>query len=72
MNDMRLADLKARFGPRAWCWRRLAESLPDDDKRVGPSLAAAQRHAAAALPHVSGGDYMVEHWLACYAVLLLS
>ena len=28
--------------------------------------------ADAALPHVIGDDYMVEHWLACYAVLLLS
>ena len=24
------------------------------------------------LDHVSGSDYMVEHWLACYAVLYLS
>lgn len=30
------------------------------------------RHADAALPHVTGDDYMVEHWLAAYAVLLLS
>ncbi len=29
-------------------------------------------HADAALPHVIGDDYMVEHWLAAYAVLLLT
>jgi len=29
-------------------------------------------HADAALPHVIGDDYVVEHWLAAYAVLLLS
>ncbi len=34
-------------------------------------LDVASRHAAAALPHVSGSGYMVEHWLATYAVLLL-
>jgi hypothetical protein len=39
---------------------------------VEPALAAARTHARAALPHVVGDDYMVEHWLACYAVLLLS
>ena len=36
------------------------------------SKGAAGVHAAAGLPHVVGGDYMVEHWLAAYAVLLLS
>jgi hypothetical protein len=34
--------------------------------------AASDRHAEAALPHVVGGDYVLEHWLAAYAVLLLS
>ncbi|HUZ02359.1 MAG TPA: DUF2891 domain-containing protein [Thermomicrobiaceae bacterium] len=57
---------------RAWCWRRLAERLPAGDARVGVMLDAGARHAAASLPHVVGGDYTLEHWLACYAVLLLS
>ena len=34
-------------------------------------MAAAEQHAQQALPHVSGSDYMVEHWLAAYATLLL-
>jgi len=29
-------------------------------------------HADAALPHAVGDHYMVEHWLAAYAVLLLT
>ncbi len=33
---------------------------------------AAEIHASASLPHVIGDDYMVEHWLAAYAVLLLT
>jgi hypothetical protein len=57
---------------RAWCWRRLAEVLPGDDPRAPVARAAADRHAAASLSHVIGDDYMVEHWLAAYAVLLLS
>ena len=40
--------------------------------RVEPALTAMRTHAAAALPHVAGDDYMVEHWLAAYAVLLMS
>lgn len=71
-SDAYIAHLHGLNASRAWCWRRLAEELPDDDPRVERALAAAQRHAAAALPHVAGDDYMVEHWLACYAVLLLS
>jgi Protein of unknown function (DUF2891) len=34
--------------------------------------AAADRHAEASLPHATGSDYVLEHWLAAYAVLLLS
>ena len=29
-------------------------------------------NAEAALPHVLGDDYNIEHWLACYAVLMMS
>jgi hypothetical protein len=71
-SDGQLAHLHGLNASRAWCWRRLAESLPAGDPRIEPALAAARRHAEAALPHVVGDDYMVEHWLAAYAVLLLS
>ncbi|MGC9670216.1 DUF2891 domain-containing protein [Planosporangium sp. 12N6] len=71
-SDGHIAHLHGLNASRAWCWRRIAEELPAGDPRVGPALVAAKRHAEAALPHVAGDDYMVEHWLACYAVLLLS
>ena len=45
---------------RAWCFRKLGYA------------EAAERHLAAALPHVVGGDYVGEHWLASFAVLALS
>ena len=35
-------------------------------------LDAAARHAEPELAHTSGSDYMVEHWLAVYAVLYLT
>jgi hypothetical protein len=71
-SDGQIAHLHGLNASRAWCWRRIAESLPTGDPRVEPAETAARAHADAALPHVVGDDYMVEHWLACYAVLLLS
>jgi hypothetical protein len=71
-SDGQLAHLHGLNASRAWCWRRLAASLPGGDARIGPALEAARRHADAALPHVVGDDYMVGHWLPAYAVLLLT
>jgi Protein of unknown function (DUF2891) len=71
-SDGQIAHLHGLNASRAWCWRRLAESLPGGDARIEPALAAARAHAAAVLPHVVGDDYMVEHWLAAYAVLMVS
>ena len=71
-GDGYIAHLHGLNATRAWCWRRLAEALPEGDLRIGPALTAAKSHAEAALPHVAGDDYMVEHFLACYAVLMLS
>jgi hypothetical protein len=45
---------------RAWCFQRLGDST------------AAEALVAAALPHVAGGDYAGEHWLASFAVLALT
>ena len=69
-SDGQIAHLHGLNLSRAWCLRRLAGALPRDDPRAAALVAAADRHAAAALPHVVGSDYMVEHWLAAYAVLL--
>jgi hypothetical protein len=71
-SDGQIAHLHGLNLSRAWCWRRLAETLPADDPRVPPMYAAAERHAGPGLGKASGTDYMVEHWLACYAVLYLT
>lgn len=71
-SDGQIAHLHGLNLSRAWCWRRLAESLPGDDPRVPVMLDAATRYAEPELDAVSGTDYMVEHWLACYAVLYLT
>jgi hypothetical protein len=56
---------------RAHCWLRLVEALGPGDPRTPVMRGAADRHAEAALPHIVGGDYALEHWLAAYAVMLL-
>jgi hypothetical protein len=71
-TDGQMAHLHGLNLSRAWAFTRLAECLPVGDSRIPPLLSAAERHAAQALPHVAGSDYMVEHWLAAYATLLLS
>lgn len=69
-SDGQIAHLHGLNLSRAWCMRRLARALGPADPRSAALVASAERHAAAALPHVVGSDYMVEHWLAAYAVLL--
>ena len=71
-TDGHIAHLHGLNASRAWCWRRIAETLPATDPRAAVAREAMARHAAAAIPHAVGGDYMVEHWLAAYAVLLLT
>ncbi|MDX6394050.1 MAG: hypothetical protein QOJ73_5113 [Streptosporangiaceae bacterium] len=70
--DSQAAHLHGLNASRAWCWRRIAGALPPGDARVEGALAAARQHATAVLPHVLDSDYAVAHWLASYAVLMLS
>lgn len=65
-SDGRLAHLDGLNLSRAWCWRRLADALPDPAR--GGAIADA--HLAAAMPHL-GDDYMGEHWLATFALLAI-
>jgi hypothetical protein len=71
-SDGQIAHLHGLNLSRAWCWRRLAELLPAGDPRTPAMLDAAARHAEPELAHARGSDYMVEHWLAAYAVLYLT
>jgi hypothetical protein len=71
-SDGYIAHLRGLNLSRAWCWRRLADSLPAGDPRMTVCQQASVVHAEASLGYVTGDDYMVEHWLAAYAVLLFS
>ncbi len=70
-TDGQIAHLHGLNLHRAFSWQRLSRALPADDARTPLLGQAAVAHAAASLPAVTGTAYMVEHWLACYAVLYL-
>ena len=69
-TDGKIAHLDGLNLSRAWCWRHLAGTMPDDDARLPIVLQAITRHLDASLAHVAG-DYMGEHWLATFALLAL-
>ena len=71
-SDPQLVHLDGLNLSRAWCMRSVAAALPKDDPVRKVLTESAARHADAALRHVASGDYAGEHWLASFAVYLLS
>jgi len=68
-SDGQLAHLHGLNLYRAFVWKRLGELLPVEDPRRPALQQSALAHAQASMGAVTGSDYMVEHWLACYATL---
>ena len=71
-TDPQLVHLDGLNLNRAWTMRSLAASLPPDDPARVVLARAADRHAEAGLAQVASGDYAGEHWLASFAVYLLT
>lgn len=71
-SDPQLVHLDGLNLSRAWCMRSLATALPANDPARQALTEAATRHAAAGLEHIASGDYAGEHWLASFAVYLLT
>ncbi len=71
-TDPQLVHLDGLNLSRAWCMRGIAEVLPAGDPARAALIASADRHAESALGHVASGDYAGEHWLASFAVYLLT
>jgi hypothetical protein len=69
-TDGRIVHLDGLNLSRAWCWRAIAETLPDDDPVRRLATRAAQSHWSAAAGFLTG-HYMGEHWLASFALLAL-
>ena len=71
-QDPQLVHLDGLNLSRAWCMRSIAGALPVDDPARSALEASAARHAEAGLANVASGDYAGEHWLASFAVYLLT
>ncbi len=71
-SDPKLVHLDGLNLSRAWCMRGIAGALPEGSPLRDVLARAAARHAEATLPHVTSGDYAGEHWLATFAVYMLS
>nr|WP_047168475.1 DUF2891 domain-containing protein [Sphingomonas sp. Y57] len=69
-TDGKIAHLDGLNLSRAWSWRAIAAGLPADHPIRPVAHDAAERHLAAALPHLAD-HYMGEHWLASFALLAL-
>lgn len=71
-SDPKLVHLDGLNLSRAWCMRSIGSALPRSDPARAILVRAATAHAKAALAHVASGDYVGEHWLASFAVYMLS
>jgi hypothetical protein len=71
-SDPQLGHLDGLNLSRAWCMRHIAEALPEGDPVRATLGAAGYTHATDALQHVATGHYEGEHWLASFAVYLLT
>jgi hypothetical protein len=71
-TDPKLVHLDGLNLSRAWCMRSIAAALPPNDPARKILARAATAHANAALPFIASGNYEGEHWLASFAVYLLT
>lgn len=71
-TDPKLVHLDGLNLSRAWCMKSIAAALSTRDPARRVLARAASLHGRDALSHVASGNYEGEHWLATFAVYLLS
>jgi hypothetical protein len=71
-SDGKLVHLDGLNLSRAWMLEGIALSLPHRDRRIRSLLAAAGIHRKAGLRAVTGRHYEGGHWLASFAVYLVT
>jgi hypothetical protein len=71
-TDPKIVHLDGLNLSRAWCMKSIAKALPTEDPARPILAASAMRHARATLPYIASGNYEGEHWLASFAVYLLT
>ena len=72
LSDPKIVHLVGLNLSRAWTQRGIASVLPQDDARRAALETAAAIHCQAGLKYVFSGSYEGEHWLASFAVYLLT
>jgi len=71
-TDPQLVHLDGLNLSRAWCMRSIIPALPKDSPSRAVLAASAALHTDAGLKNIASGDYAGEHWLASFAVYMLS
>jgi len=71
-TDPKIVHLDGLNLSRAWCMKGIAKALPAGDPLRTILATSASRHTQATLPHITSGHYEGEHWLASFAVYLLT
>lgn len=71
-TDGRLVHLAGLDLSRAWTLNGIASALPAGDGRIVLLTAAAAAHTEVGLDYVFSGFYEGDHWLASFAVYLLT
>ena len=71
-TDPKLVHLDGLNLSRAWCMRSIAAALPRNGPARNILVRSATAHAQAALPYIASGNYEGEHWLASFAVYMLT
>jgi hypothetical protein len=72
VTDPKLVHLAGLNLSRAWCLDGIARSLPEGDARRTVLAKAADEHTTAGARYVFSGYYEGEHWLATFAVYLVT
>lgn len=69
-TDGQMAHLDGLNFSRAWCFKGIASSFPNEHPIRALLLRTADDHIAQSLPHISD-HYMGGHWLATFALLAM-
>ncbi len=71
-TDPKIVHLDGLNLSRARALSSLAGTYGPKDPRRAALIQSAERHTGASLPHLASGSYEGEHWLATFAVRMLS
>ncbi|MFC1502709.1 DUF2891 domain-containing protein [bacterium] len=71
-SDPKIVHLDGLNLSRAWCMVGIASAFSSDSDVHHILIQSALKHAEQALGHVASGEYEGEHWLATFAVYMLS